>query len=361
LTICHLLLSFEKEKIYIYIMDQEISKPVIGITLGDFNGVGPEVIMKTFANASMLKICTPVIYGSGKLFQKYKKVLGIEDIHFQYTKSAEVIHHKKINLVNCWEEDHHLELGKVTDTAGSCARIALLQAAAELKKGFIEAVVTAPINKKNIQGADFNFPGHTEFFTSYFETKESLMLLTSADLRVAVVTGHIPLSQVATKLTTEVIVAKAKILLKSLQKDFGIQKPKIAILGLNPHAGDEGMFGDEEEKIILPAINQLKNEGYLVFGPYSSDGFFGMQQYKKFDAVLAMYHDQGLIPFKTLAFETGVNFTAGLPVIRTSPDHGTAYDIAGKNKADETSFREAVYQALSIIKSRKQLLTVREL
>jgi 4-hydroxythreonine-4-phosphate dehydrogenase len=342
-------------------MDQEISKPVIGITLGDFNGVGPEVIMKTFANASMLKICTPVIYGSGKLFQKYKKVLGIEDIHFQYTKSAEVIHHKKINLVNCWEEDHHLELGKVTDTAGSCARIALLQAAAELKKGFIEAVVTAPINKKNIQGADFNFPGHTEFFTSYFETKESLMLLTSADLRVAVVTGHIPLSQVATKLTTEVIVAKAKILLKSLQKDFGIQKPKIAILGLNPHAGDEGMFGDEEEKIILPAINQLKNEGYLVFGPYSSDGFFGMQQYKKFDAVLAMYHDQGLIPFKTLAFETGVNFTAGLPVIRTSPDHGTAYDIAGKNKADETSFREAVYQALSIIKSRKQLLTVREL
>jgi 4-hydroxythreonine-4-phosphate dehydrogenase len=342
-------------------MDQEISKPVIGITLGDFNGVGPEVIMKTFANASMLKICTPVIYGSGKLFQKYKKVLGIEDIHFQYTKSAEVIHHKKINLVNCWEEDHHLELGKVTDTAGSCARIALLQAAAELKKGFIEAVVTAPINKKNIQGADFNFPGHTEFFTSYFETKESLMLLTSADLRVAVVTGHIPLSQVASKLTTEVIVAKAKILLKSLQKDFGIQKPKIAILGLNPHAGDEGMFGDEEEKIILPAINQLKNEGHLVFGPYSSDGFFGMQQYKKFDAVLAMYHDQGLIPFKTLAFETGVNFTAGLPVIRTSPDHGTAYDIAGKNKADETSFREAVYQALSIIKSRKQLLTVREL
>ena len=342
-------------------MEQEISKPVIGITLGDFNGVGPEVIIKTFANASMLKICTPVIYGSGKLFQKYKKVLGIEDIHFQYTKSAEVIHHKKINLVNCWEEDHALELGKVTDIAGSCARIALLQAAAELKKGFIEAIVTAPINKKNIQGTDFNFPGHTEFFTSYFEAKESLMLLTSADLRVAVVTGHIPMSQVASKVTTAGILAKAKILLKSLQKDFGIQKPKIALLGLNPHAGDEGMFGDEEEKVIIPAINQLKNEGHLVFGPYSADGFFGMQQYKKFDAVLAMYHDQGLIPFKTLAFETGVNFTAGLPVIRTSPDHGTAYDIAGKNKADETSFREAVYQALSVIKSRKQLLTVREL
>jgi 4-hydroxythreonine-4-phosphate dehydrogenase len=333
-------------------MEQELSKPVIGITLGDFNGVGPEVIIKTFANASMLKICTPVIYGSGKLFQKYKKVLGIEDIQFQYSKSAEVIHHKKINLVNCWEEDHQLELGKVTEIAGSCARIALLQAASELKKGFIDAVVTAPINKKNIQSSDFNFPGHTEFFTSYFETKESLMLLTSGDFRVAVVTGHIAIKEVATKITADLIIAKAKLLLKSLKNDFGILKPKIAILGLNPHAGDEGMFGDEEEKTIIPALNQLKNEGHLVFGPYSADGFFGMQQYKKFDAVLAMYHDQGLIPFKTIAFETGVNFTAGLPVIRTSPDHGTAYDIAGKNKADETSFREAVYQAINIIKER---------
>lgn len=342
-------------------MEQEISKPVIGITLGDFNGVGPEVIIKTFANPSMLKICTPIIYGSGKLFQKYKKVLGIEDIHFQYTKSAEQIHHKKINLFNCWEDDFNLELGKVTDTAGNCARIALLQAADDLKKGLIEAVVTAPINKKNIQGKDFQFPGHTEFFTSYFESKESLMLLTSADLRVAVITGHVPISQVATKITTPLILDKAKILLKSLKKDFGIQKPKIAVLGLNPHAGDEGMFGDEEAKVITPAIEQLKNEGHLAFGPYSADGFFGMQQYKKFDAVLAMYHDQGLIPFKTIAFETGVNFTAGLSVIRTSPDHGTAYDIAGKNKADETSFREAVYQALSIIKSRKQLLVLREL
>jgi 4-hydroxythreonine-4-phosphate dehydrogenase len=342
-------------------MDQEYSKPVIGITLGDFNGVGPEVIIKTFANLGMLKICTPVIYGSGKLFQKYKKVLGIEDIHFQYTKSADVIHHKKINLVNCWEEDHALELGKVTEIAGTCARIALQQAAEDLKKGLIEAVVTAPINKKNIQSEGFNFPGHTEFFTTYFEASESLMLLTSPDLRVAVVTGHIPVKEVATKVTTELILQKAKILISSLKKDFGIQKPKVAILGLNPHAGDEGLLGNEEAQVIVPAINQLKDAGNLVFGPYSADGFFGTQQYKKFDAVLAMYHDQGLIPFKTLAFENGVNFTAGLSVVRTSPDHGTAYDIAGKNKADETSFREAVYQALSILKSRKQLLVVREL
>ena len=342
-------------------MDQEISRPVIGITLGDFNGIGPEVIIKTFANLSMLKICTPVIYGSGKLFQKYKKIIGIEDIHFQYTKGADVIHHKKINLVNCWEEDHNLELGKVTEIAGTCARLALQKAAEDLKNGLIEAVVTAPINKKNIQSEDFKFPGHTEFFTNYFDAKESLMLLTSSDLRVAVVTGHIPVSQVATKVTSELILQKAKILLGSLKKDFGIQKPKIAILGLNPHAGDEGLIGDEESKVINPAIEQLKNAGNLVFGPYSADGFFGMQQYKKFDAVLAMYHDQGLIPFKTIAFETGVNFTAGLSAVRTSPDHGTAYDIAGKGKADETSFREAVYQAVAILKSRKQLLVVHEL
>jgi 4-hydroxythreonine-4-phosphate dehydrogenase len=327
--------------------------PVIGISLGDFNGVGPEVILKTVADSRILKICTPLIYGSYKIFSKYKKIIPTEEVSFNSIKSIDQIHFKKANIYTCWEEDYEINPGKVTPEAGKCAFISLSKATEDLIAGKIDGLVTAPINKHNIQSEEFNFPGHTEYLTEKTGAKESLMLLVNEFLRVGVVTSHIPLSAVKDHITKEKVITKINALYKSLKNDFGIPKPKIALLGLNPHAGENGMIGKEEETILIPLIEELKAKGVLVFGPFPADGFFGMHQYRKFDGVLAMYHDQGLTPFKTLSFDTGVNFTAGLPVIRTSPDHGTAYDIAGKNMASEASFREALYLACDLVRSRK--------
>ena len=327
-------------------------KPVVGITLGDFNGVGPEVIIKCFNDSSMLKFCTPIIYGSSKIINKYKKILGIEDQGYFHIKSADQFNQKKVNIINCWEDDFEIEPGKVTETAGKSAWASLKLATEDLKKGWIDAIVTAPINKANIQNDEFKYPGHTEFFATEFSKGPNLMFLVGDNIRVGVVTGHLPLKEVTSAVTQELIKEKLQIMLESLQKDFGITKPRIAVLGLNPHAGEDGLLGEEEKTIIRPVIDEFKSKNHLVFGPYPSDGFFGQMSHQKFDAVLAMYHDQGLIPFKTIAFDSGVNFTAGLSIIRTSPDHGTAYDIAGKGVADENSFREAVFTACDILKNR---------
>ena len=328
-------------------------KIIVGISQGDINGIGLEVIIKTFLDPQMLEICTPVLFGSTKTASFHRKALNIEDFSFNQIKDISEINHKRANIINVYEEEVDVELGKQTEAGGTYAFKSLEAAAYALAQGKVHVLVTAPINKENIQSPDFNFPGHTEYLDDKFGDGNSLMFLVSDILRVAVVTGHIPVTRVAQELTTEKIVKKLRVLHQSLMRDFDIRKPKIAVLGLNPHAGDNGVIGDEEKTIILPAINQLKEEGMVIYGPYPADGFFGNETYKNFDAVLAMYHDQGLIPFKTIAFNTGVNFTAGLPVIRTSPDHGTAYDIAGKNVASEESFRRAIYTAIDIYRVRK--------
>jgi 4-hydroxythreonine-4-phosphate dehydrogenase len=258
-----------------------------------------------------------------------------------------------VNIITCWEEDHEIQPGKTTVEAGRMALISLQRATEDVLAGRLDGVVTSPINKHNMQSDEFRFPGHTEFFTEKSGAKDSLMLMCSEEMRIGVVTGHIPLASVSSALSKEKILSKINILYKSLRNDFGIQKPRIAILGLNPHAGESGMIGNEEQEMIVPLLEDLKNKGILVFGPYSADGFFGKQLFRKFDAVLALYHDQGLAPFKALSFDSGVNFTAGLPFTRTSPDHGTAYDIAGKNQANEESFRQAVFLAVDVVKARK--------
>lgn len=334
------------------------NKPVIGITMGDMNGIGPEIIVKALADPRITKNMVTVVYGSSKVLSFYKKHLKQDEISFNQIKSASQLHPRKINVINCLNDNIEVKPGEINNEAGLGSFSALEKVTQDLKEGTLDAVVTAPINKKNIQNPDFNFAGHTEFFTHHFGEKESLMLLVNEDLRVGVVTGHIPLSLVSSQVTKEKIMQKLKILDNSLKKDFGIIRPRIAVLGLNPHAGEEGLLGSEENEIISPAIEEVKKKGLLAFGPYPSDGFFGMMQFKKFDAVLAMYHDQGLIPFKTMAFETGINYTAGLSIIRTSPDHGTAYNIAGKNLASESSFREAIFLAQDIIKNRKELQAV---
>lgn len=328
------------------------SKPRLGITLGDFNGIGPEVILKTLADNRILHFCTPVIYGNAALLNKVKKQLALENFHLHVIPEAGSAENKKINLVNCWEEDFEYTPGKPSPASGNGALVSIQKAAEDLKNQVIDGVVTAPIDKDNIQSESFQFPGHTEFFTHYFEAPDSLMFLVGGDLRVATATGHMSVKEVPQKLTTELLLRKLTILIQSLQTDFHIQKPRIAVLGLNPHAGENGLLGNEEAEIIIPAISQLKEKGHLIFGPFPADGFFGTGHYKNVDAVLAMYHDQGLIPFKTLAFDNGVNFTAGLKVVRTSPDHGTAYNIAGQNLARESSFREALFLAVDIVKKR---------
>lgn len=329
-------------------------KIIVGISQGDINGVGLEIIIKTFLDPQMLEICTPVVYGSTKTASFHRKALNIEDFSFNQIRDIAEINHKRANLINVYDEEVNIELGKQTETGGKYALKSLEAAAYALAQGKVNVLVTAPINKENIQSPDFNFPGHTEYLDEKFGDGNSLMFLVSDSLRVAVATGHIPVTQVGQAISLEKIVKKLQVLHKSLIEDFGIRKPKIAVLGLNPHAGDNGVIGSEEQNIILPAINKSKEEGMLTYGPYSADGFFGNGAYKNFDAVLAMYHDQGLIPFKTIAFHSGVNFTAGLPIVRTSPDHGTAYDIAGKNMASEESFRHAIYTAIDIYKTRKQ-------
>ena len=334
-----------------YTMPQNL--PRLGFSVGDLAGIGPEVIYKTLLDERLLKICTPVIYGTATaLFDDFPTPADAEHLTFRQLRDAADIAPGRLNAVTCWDDDFVLAPGQPSPATGAAARESLLSAARDLKAGKLDALVTAPISKDNTQADDFRFPGHTEFLTSYFEAPESLMFLVDEGLRIATVTGHIPLKDVPTRLTPELLHTKITLLLKSLKQDFGILKPRIAVLGLNPHAGENGLLGREEGDIVSPVIQQFAHDGHLVFGPFPADGYFGTQQFRQYDATLALYHDQGLIPFKLMAFERGVNFTAGLSVVRTSPDHGTAYGIAGQYKADESSFRAAVYQACEIWKQR---------
>jgi 4-hydroxythreonine-4-phosphate dehydrogenase len=338
-------------QIYLKYMVQ--TKPIIGISLGDYNGIGPEVIVKALQNNNLNKMCTPVVYGSTKVFNYYKNKLNIKDWQLFGAQNIDAINPKAVNVINCFQDQSlTIEPGTVTSDAGKAAFECLEKATADLKSGKINALVTAPINKNNIQSDTFQFPGHTEYLANAFGVNDNLMFLVSEDLRVGVVTGHIPLDQVKSAVTRKAIKSKIDLMLASLKADFGIISPKIAVLGLNPHAGEEGLLGTEEKEIIAPLIAEYRQKKQFVFGPYPSDGFFGNSSYKKFDAVLAMYHDQGLIPFKSLAFDTGVNFTAGMPAVRTSPDHGTAYDIAGQNTAEASSMLHAIFTAIDVVKNR---------
>lgn len=329
----------------------EGNKIIVGISQGDINGIGLEVILKTLMEPGVAEICTPVLFSSQKTVSYYRKVLGLEDFNFHPLRDMTQINHKKVNVFICYEEEVNIEMGKETETGGKYALLSLERATQALVEGQVHTLVTGPINKNNIQGAGFQFVGHTEYLGDKFQGDPLMLLCADNGLRVAVATGHVPLSEVPSLLTQELIAKKIKQLHDSMQRDFGLRKPRIAVLGLNPHAGDGGLIGQEDATIIKPAIESLKLTG-LVYGPYSADGFFGNSTWKQFDAVLAMYHDQGLIPFKTLAFEEGVNFTAGLSVVRTSPDHGTGYDISGKNTANEMSFKNAIYMAMDIYRNR---------
>ena len=324
----------------------------VGITHGDINGIGYEIIIKTLNDAKILDMCTPIVYGSPKVAAYHRKAINITNFSFNNIKGSEEANLKRGNIINCIDDTVRVELGKSTEVAGKSSFQALEAAMADLKDNKIDLLVTAPINKKNIQSENFEFPGHTEYLNSFYKDSEALMLMLSDSLKVAVVTGHIPLSKVSENLSSEIILKKIKILNQSLIQDFSIRKPKIAILALNPHAGDDGVLGTEESEIIVPAIEQAQKQNILAFGPYPADGFFGSNQFSKFDAVLAMYHDQGLIPFKALSFDEGINYTAGLPIIRTSPAHGTAYEITGQNIASPVSFRNALFYAIDIYKSR---------
>jgi 4-hydroxythreonine-4-phosphate dehydrogenase len=330
-----------------------MQKPVIGITCGDLNGIGTELIIKTFSDHRLLEHCTPVIFASNKLINFYRK--SVPDAHFNYQsiKDFTKLNHKQINIFNCWEDEVTINPGQLSDVGGQYAVVSLKAAMQALKEQHIQGVVTAPIHKKNVQSADFNYTGHTPFFKDAAGASDVLMLLYADNLRVALVTEHLPIKEVAASITRGAILSKLSLLHQTLRRDFGIDKPKIAVLGLNPHAGDEGLIGNEEDQIIKPAIKEAKRDK-LVFGPYSADAFFARRSYTQFDAVLAMYHDQGLIPFKTIAVGEGVNYTAGLPFVRTSPDHGTAFDIAGKNIADHTSFMTAVFECVDIINRRNE-------
>ncbi len=329
-------------------------RPVIGITTGDLNGIGLEVIIKTFSDNRMLELCTPVIFASNKVINYYRRIVTEHTFNFLSTKDLTKLNAKQVNIFNCWEEEVPLQPGVLTDAAGKYAVRSLMVATQCLKDGQLDAIVTAPIHKSNTNIPDFPYTGHTPFFKDKFGAKDVLMILFSNRIRVALATEHIPISKVAAAITKELLQSKLAILKETLIKDFGIDKPRIAVLGLNPHAGDEGQIGNEEQTVIKPVIDQLKQNGNLVFGPYSADAFFARGSYTEFDAVLAMYHDQGLVAFKTLAQGDGVNYTAGLPIIRTSPDHGTAFDIAGKNLADPDSFREAVYRCLDLLRQRRE-------
>ena len=328
--------------------------PKIGFSIGDINGVGLEVILKSLKNSNFSNYFIPVLYCSVKIVDIHKKILALDDQLFHFLKEDENPREKKINIVTCWTEEVRITHGEINSEGGKFATISLTSAFDAVKNKNLDSIITAPIHKKSMELSGFAFPGHTEFLSDKFPGLKSLMLMVHDDLRIGVVTGHIALTDVAKSITKQVIVEKANILIQSLKIDFGISKPVIAILGLNPHAGDQGLFGDEEAKSIVPAINDLKKSGHLVMGPYPADGFFGSGQFSKFDGILAMYHDQGLVPFKTLAFGGGVNFTAGLPIVRTSPDHGTAFDIAGKNEASESSMRQATYLAIDIMRNRKE-------
>ena len=333
---------------------EEKQKIKLGISIGDINGIGCEVALKTFEDARMLDFCTPVLFASNKTISQQKSDLGI-DITFNGVKDASQVVEGKINIVNVWKDVPQIEYGQATKEGGAYAIQSLRAAVKALKDGEIDVLVTAPINKNNIQSDDFKFPGHTDYLAQELKG-ESLMFMVADSLRVGLLTDHIAVKDVAQAITPKLIRNKVAIMEKSLQMDFGIRRPKIALLGINPHSGDNGTIGEEDDKILRPVIQELFNKGTLVYGPYSADSFFGSNTHKNFDAVLAAYHDQGLIPFKTLSFGKGVNYTAGLDKVRTSPDHGTAYEIAGKGKADESSFKEAVFTAIQVFRNRKEYM-----
>lgn len=328
------------------------NKIIVGISQGDINGIGLEVVLKTLMEPGISEICTPVLFSSQKTVSYYRKVLGLEEFSFNPIREFSQINHRKVNVFVCYEEEVNIEMGKPTATAGKYAFLSLQKATDALAENHIHALVTAPINKSSIQSEEFKFAGHTEYLGHRLGGDPLMLLCTDTGLRVALVTGHLPLKDVAAAITVESVSKKITQLQESLVKDFGLRKPRIAVLGLNPHAGDDGLLGSEDKSVIRAAIEKLKLNA-MIYGPYSADGFFGNGTYRQFDAVLAMYHDQGLIPFKTLSFNEGVNFTAGLNAVRTSPDHGTAYEIAGKNIASEQSFKKAIYAAVDICRNRQ--------
>ncbi len=328
--------------------------PIIGISVGDLNGIGLEVVMKTFANTAMLELCTPVLFGSAKTLSYHRKALDMDDFNYQSIHKIEQIIPNKFNLLNCWKEDVNLEFGKPDKAVGAYSLMSLDLACRAFEDGHIEALVTAPINKETIQSDIFRFTGHTDYLEARYKGK-STMILISEEMRMGLQTVHIPLRDVPKAVTKDLVCQKLKILSETLFKDFHIKKGKIAVLALNPHAGDGGVIGNEDYEIVAPAIQEAFDDGVAAFGPFPADSFFGSGKHKQYDAILAMYHDQGLTPFKALSFGQGVNFTAGLEIIRTSPDHGTGFEIAGKNVANEASFREAVYLAIDL--TRKRALT----
>ena len=332
-------------------MSNEMQKPVIGFTCGDLNGIGMELIIKTIADQRLIDHCIPVVFANNKTLNFYRKSLPEANFNYTIIKDFSRLNPKQVNIFNLWEEEVAITPGQLNETGGKYALISLEGATKALKEGHIQGIVTAPIHKKNIQSASFNYSGHTPYLKAYFNVQDVVMLMIAENMRVGLVTEHVTVEDIAKHITRENILSKLRIMHSSLQKDFGIDKPKIAVLGLNPHAGDEGLIGKQEENIIKPTIKEARNS-ILAFGPYSADAFFARGQFEKFDAVLAMYHDQGLIPFKSLAFGEGVNYTAGLPVIRTSPEHGTAFDIAGKGKADHASFLAATFECIEIIRKR---------
>lgn len=334
-------------------MNNELPSPVIGFSCGDLNGIGIELIIKTLSDSRVLEHCTPVIFASNKSINFYRKAASEQNFAYSSVKEMSRINLKQVNVFNCWEEEVAITPGQLNETGGTYALKSLQAAVTALKEQHIHGLVTAPIHKKNIQSAEFNFTGHTPYLKHVFGVDDVLMFLVSSNLRVGLVTEHVPLKELSTHITPQAIQRKLKIMHQSLVKDFGIDKPKIAVLGLNPHAGDEGLIGEEEKQVIAPVIAEAKNNKMLVFGPFSADAFFARNQYQHFDGVLAMYHDQGLIPFKSLSIGEGVNYTAGLPAVRTSPDHGTAFDIAGKGIADESSFRAAMFECIDIINRRQ--------
>ncbi|MCW5911766.1 MAG: 4-hydroxythreonine-4-phosphate dehydrogenase PdxA [Cyclobacteriaceae bacterium] len=327
-------------------------KPRIGITIGDLNGIGAEVIIKALADHRLVNLFTPVVYGSAKVLSFYRKQMGLDEFNYSQVKSKGQYFHKSVNVINCWDEVIEINPGQPSRQTARAALLSLKRAVEELKEGHLDALVTGPIDKNTIHSEAFPFQGHTEYLTQEFGAGESLMLMVGDNLRVGLVTEHIPVKEIPAFITKERVELKIRLMELSLKQDFHISKPRIAVLGLNPHAGDEGLLGHEEQEVIKPVINDLKSKGKLIFGPFAADGFFASGQHSKYDGIVAMYHDQGLVAFKTLSFESGINYTAGLPYVRTSPDHGTAYNLAGKNLANESSMRQAMYVACDIIKNR---------
>lgn len=335
-------------------------KPIIGISCGDLNGIGPEIIIKTLSDSRINEYCIPVIFGNNRVFNFYRKGLPDYNFNFTVTKELSKLNSRQLNIYNCWEEEIAINPGELNETGGKYAVKSLLAAATALKNKEIDILVTAPIHKKNVYNDEFPFTGHTPFLQSFFNVKDVLMLMVAGNFRVGLVTEHIPIKEVASHLSRSAILSKILLMNESLKKDFNVQRPKIAVLALNPHAGDNGLVGNEEEEIIRPAVKDGKQHNVIVEGPFAADGFFGRHHHLRFDGVLAMYHDQGLIPFKSLSMEEGINFTAGLPFIRTSPDHGTAFDIAGRDLADASSLMAAIFEAIDIFRKKNFYTDIRK-